>query len=93
MKKINYRKVGRFRYFGRCGKYYIFIYAREHGKWDGFDKYVRWYTVRIGSGGEWMWGEGRFGSYLKTLKKAKDWVKNKIKENERGRTTPKRKRL
>lgn len=79
MKKITYRKVRRGRYFGRCGKLYIFIYMREHGHWDGFDKYCKWYTAIVGEAGEWLYAEGQFGSSLRTLNIAKEWVRKIIK--------------
>lgn len=78
--RVNYRKTGRGRYFGRHGKFYVFIYVREHGKWDGFDRYVKWYTARIGKDGEWLMGEGAHGSSLPTLKKAKQWVVKMLKK-------------
>lgn len=78
--KVNYRKLARGRYFGRSGKFYVFIYMREHGKWDGFDRYQFWYTARIGKEGTWLAFEGRFTSYLKTIRKAKNWAAKKIIE-------------
>lgn len=88
MSVVKYRKLSTGNYLGRSGKYYIFIYKREHGKWDGFDRYVKWYTARIGIGGEWVAWEGTFGSYLKTLGKAKWWVKNWISKQTPGVETP-----
>lgn len=79
--RITYRKLPTGNYIGRAGKFYFFIYKREHGKWDGFDKYVKWYTARIGVNGEWIAGEGIFGSYLKTIKKAKWWVRQWLLKN------------
>lgn len=81
MNKVTYRKLKNGNYIGRCSKYYFFIYKREHGRWDGFDKYVKWYTARIGIGGEWITSEGQFGSYLNTIKKAKSWIKEWLLKN------------
>lgn len=81
---MKWRKLSTGNYFGRSGKYYAFVYKREHGKWDGFDKYQFWYTARIGSGGKWLWGEGTFTSYLNTIKKAKSWCENKIQTSDKN---------
>jgi hypothetical protein len=81
--RITYRKLSTGNYTGRAGGFYFFIYKREHGRWDGFDKYVKWYTVRIGYKGDWLAAEGQFGSYLKTIKKAKGWVKDWLLKNAR----------
>ena len=77
--KVSYRKLNTGNYYGHYGKYYILIRKREHFKYEGFEKYVFWYTAYIGLNGEWIYAEGMFGSYLKTIKKAKSWVKEKLK--------------
>jgi hypothetical protein len=72
--RITYRKLSTGNYTGRAGGFYFFIYKREHGNW---------YTARIGYKGEWLAAEGQFGSYLKTIKKAKGWVKEWLLKNAR----------
>lgn len=69
--KITYRKLTTGNYLGRAGKYYIFIYRRPHGKW----------CCRIGDGKEWLWQEGYHGTFLTTIKKVKEWARDKITTN------------
>lgn len=69
--KITYRKTSKGNYVGRCGRYYIFIYKRPHGKW----------CSSIAIGNYPVFSEGYFTTYLNTVKKAKDWVKNKLNVN------------
>lgn len=64
----------------KFGKYYAKIRLRKHYKKEGFDSFWQHYTVLIGRGGEWLWGEGIFGTSLRNLKAAKSWAKNKLIE-------------
>lgn len=63
---------------GRCGKYYIFIRARKHYVREGFEKYMQWWTAHIWLNKGHVASEGIFGSSLRTIKKAKNWVKQTI---------------
>lgn len=65
-------------YTARYGKKSIFLHKRSHGKFDGFPRSVHWYTATISLNGEIIASEGVFGSNLKTLAKAKTWVKSKL---------------
>lgn len=65
---ITYRKLSTGNYLGRCGKYYLFIRRRPHGKWNAI----------IGIGGEWLIGEGYHTTSLPTIPKAKAWIKTKL---------------
>ena len=71
-------------YFGYYKGMYVFLRKRVHGKWDGHEKYKSWWTALIGKNGEWLFGEGVFGSYLNTLKKAKWWAKRIIDNHYQG---------
>lgn len=54
--------------FGYYNGYYIFVYKRPHGC----------YCCRIGKKGEWLFGEGYFGTSLPTLRSVLIWIKSKI---------------
>lgn len=64
--KIRKLKTGN--YLGYLKGYYFFIYRRPHGKW----------CARIGKNGEWLNQEGYHGTFLRTVKKAMTWSRNKI---------------
>lgn len=77
-KKITYRTLSTGNYLGRFGRYYIFIRKRKHYVLEGFEKFRQWYTAYIGINGEWLYAEGIFGSSLSNIKKAKNWVREKL---------------
>jgi len=64
------RKTSAGNYLGYFLGHYFFIYKRPHGC----------YCCRIGKKGKWLKSEGYHGTYLNTLKKAKNWATFNIKE-------------
>jgi hypothetical protein len=62
------RKTSLGNHFGYHEGFYIFIFRRPHGKW----------CCTIGRKGEWLAGEGYFGTYLSTFNKAKKWAKYRL---------------
>jgi hypothetical protein len=81
MLRIKYWKTSAGNYRGRCGDLFIFFKIRRHGKWDGFDRRISWWSGWItGLNGKFYAGEGWHGSSLSTLRKAKKWANKKALE-------------
>ena len=78
--QINWRKLSNGNYAGRCGKMYISLKCIKHGRWDGFDKRISWWSAAIYEDKICIALEGHFGSSLNTLVKAKKWISDKIKQ-------------
>lgn len=72
MVKITYRKLKTGNYVGRCGKKYIFIFKRPHGKW------CAWVSYKDKDGETCGQMQGFFGTSLPTIKKAKEWARNTL---------------
>lgn len=66
--RITYRVTSKGKRIGRCGLYYITLWRRPMGHWSAI------ITLR----GEYVASEGIYGSYLKTLTMAKQWVKTAL---------------
>lgn len=65
---VNFKKTTAGNYLVYYKGYYIFSFKKPNKS----------YACRIGKDGKWMWTEGYFGTYLKTIDDVKRWAKSKI---------------